>query len=149
MLTRLRFIVAAVAVALACSVGAQTVVNQGSGSSSGTKAWRVTPVTSGGAASEPLGQAFITTGAPAARVAISGTSAAATGLTAGARYRVACDTACFFRTGSGTPTALTTDAAFYGPAVEYLSLRTGDTAIAFITSAGTGVCTISRLFATQ
>lgn len=84
-------------------------------------------------------------GAPAARVSISTGSAAATGLTAGAIYRVACSTDCFFRLGSGTPTAVTTDSAFFGPGVEYVTIPSGSTAIAFVTTAGTGFCTVHLL----
>jgi hypothetical protein len=124
---------------------AGTLVDQGSGTTT-TRPWRVTLTDATGTAADLSGAAYLATGAPAARVSVSAVSAAATGLTAGARYRVACDTTVYFRTGSGTPTAVTTDAPIYGPSVEYLALRTGDTGVAFITGAGTGTCVLSRLY---
>lgn len=84
-------------------------------------------------------------GAPAARVSISAVSAAATGLTAGVIYRVACSTDNFFRVGAGTPVAVVTDATFFGPGTEYLTLPTGSTGVAFITTAAAGFCTITAL----
>lgn len=139
-------VVSLLALLLGGSALAGTLVDQGSGTTT-TRPWRVTLTDSTGApATLPSGEVYIGTGAPAARVSVSIVSAAATGLTAGARYRIACDGPVFFRTGSGTPTAVTTDAIFYGPQVEYLALRTGDTAVAFITASGTATCTLSRLY---
>lgn len=139
-------LVLALALALFCvTADAQQVVNQGSGSTTGYRPWRVTTTTATGAALDQLSQAYTSNGAPAARVATSTVSAAATGLTGGLVYRVACDSPVFYRTGTGTPTAVTTDSLFLA-GVEYLGLRSTDTAFAFITAAGTGVCTITRLY---
>ncbi len=84
---------------------------------------------------------FRTQGAPAFNLSCSGVSAATTGLTSSARYRVACTGAVFIRTGTGTPTAVTTDAPIFGPAVEVVALDSTATAIACITAAGTATCT--------
>lgn len=88
---------------------------------------------------------YVKTGAPTATVAVSTTSAAATGLAASSCYRVACNTPCFYRSGSGTPTALTTDNPFYGPAVEKVCIPSTDTALAFVTASGTGSCGLALL----
>lgn len=91
---------------------------------------------------------YTRTGAPTATVALSTISAAATSLTASSCYRVACNTPCFYRSGSGTPTALTTDNPFYGPAVEKICIPSTDTALAFVTSSGTGSCGLTLLATT-
>ena len=83
---------------------------------------------------------YVKTGAPTFSASASTVSAAATGLTAGACYRVACTATVYFRSGAGTPTALTTDNPFFGPAVEKVCLPSTDTALAFVTTAGTGTC---------
>ena len=94
-------------------------------------------------ASAPLA---LTTGAPLARVSISGVSAdSGAVIVAGNVYRIACSTDCFFRWGAGAQTALTTDTAFFGPAVEYLTAPAGATNVAFITTSATGFCTITTL----
>jgi hypothetical protein len=143
----LKKIFLALAIIIPTIVLAGTLVDQGAGSQT-QRPWRVTPTDASGATTSPAGgptAGYTTAGAPAASVSISTVTAAATGLTAGATYRVACSVPCFYRTGSGTPTALTTDSLFVGPAVEYIGLKTGSTAIAFITSSGTGTCTVTRL----
>jgi hypothetical protein len=134
----------------AFAVDAQVLVVQGAGSTT-QRPWGVLVKDSNGNVISSFGggpsAGYTTAGAPAASVSISAASAVATGLTAGATYRVACTVSCFYRTGSGTPTALTSDSLFIGPAVEYIGLKTGSTAIAFITSAGTGTCTVTLLTA--
>lgn len=144
---RLRFAVALLIAGFAGLAMAQQAVSQGPGSTSGVFPWRVAITSSTGAtvATAAIGSGYITAGAPAATVSISTVTAAATGLTAGSCYRVACSVACFFRTGSGTPTALTSDASFFGPAVERICLKTGSTAIAFITATGTGTCSVNLM----
>lgn len=88
---------------------------------------------------------YVKTGAPSATVAISTVSAAATGLTASACYRVACNTPCFYRSGAATPTALTSDNPIFGPAVEKICIPSTDTALAFVTASGTGSCGLALL----
>lgn len=83
---------------------------------------------------------FVKTGAPSFSVSISASSAAATGLTSGACYRVACSATAYFRSGPGTPTAVTTDNPFFGPSVEKICIPSTDSALAFVTSTGTGTC---------
>lgn len=83
---------------------------------------------------------YVKTGAPSFSVSTSTVSAAATALTAGACYQVGCSTTTYFRTGTGTPTALTTDNPFFGPAIYRLCIPSTDTAVAFVTAAGTGTC---------
>lgn len=82
----------------------------------------------------------VVAGAPTWTVSASTVSAAATGLTVGTCYRVACNAPVFWRTGTATPTALTTDLPLYGPAVEKVCLTSTSTAIAFVTASGTGTC---------
>ena len=88
---------------------------------------------------------FVTTGAPSFSLAVSTTSAYATGLTASGCYRVACSGTVYWRTGTGTPTALTSDNPFFGPAVESLCLPSTDTVLAAVTQAGTATCTGTAL----
>ena len=140
----MRKIIVALTLAFALPAAAQQVVNQGNGSNS-VVPWKARIVTSSGAAIDALPAIYLTTGAPAAVVAVSTVSAAATGLVAGATYRVACDTAVFFRIGAGTPVAVTTDAAFYGPAVEYIGFPSTATGFAAITLSGTGTCSLLRV----
>ena len=140
----MRKIIVALTLAFALPAAAQQVVNQGNGSNSFVP-WKTRIVTSSGAAIDALPAIYLTTGAPAAVVAVSTVSAAATGLVAGATYRVACDTAVFFRIGAGTPVAVTTDAAFYGPAVEYIGFPSTATGFAAITLSGTGTCSLLRV----
>ncbi len=83
---------------------------------------------------------YVKTGAPSFNTTTSTVSAAATGLTAGACYRMACTATVYFRSGTGTPTAVTTDNPLFGPSVEKVCLPATDTAIAFVTAAGTGTC---------
>lgn len=94
-----------------------------------------TLITSGVAGAVPK------TGAPSFSLSVSAVSANVTGLTASACYRLACSGPVFWRTGTGTPTALTTDNPLYGPAVEALCLPSTDTVFAAITAAGTATCT--------
>ena len=141
----MRKLIVALTLAFALPAAAQQVVNQGNGSNS-VVPWKTRVVTSTGTAVDVFGvRYFATTGAPAAVVAVSTVSAAATGLVAGATYRVACDTAVFFRIGAGTPVAVTTDAAFYGPAVEYIGFPSTATGFAAITLSGTGTCSLLRV----
>ncbi len=84
---------------------------------------------------------YTKTGAPSFSLAVTTTSAYVTGLTASSCYRVACTGTVFWRTGTGTPTALTTDNPFFGPVVESICLPSTDTVLAAITSAGTATCT--------
>lgn len=88
---------------------------------------------------------YLKTGAPTATVAVSTVSAAATGLSASSCYRVACSVPLFYRSGTATPTALTTDNPFYGPAVEKVCVPSTDTALAFVTASGTGSCGLTLL----
>lgn len=79
-------------------------------------------------------------------VAVSTTSAAATGLTAGSCLRISCGSStAYYRTGSATPTAVTTDNELPSAAVERFCLRSTETAIAFILSSGTGTCRVSTV----
>jgi hypothetical protein len=91
---------------------------------------------------------YVKTGAPTFTAAVSTTSAAVTSLTAGGCYRITCSTTTSFRTGTGTPVALTTDSDLFGPSVEKVCLPATDTAIAFVTTAGTGTCKGSLLAVT-
>ena len=141
----MRKLIVALTLAFALPAAAQQVVNQGNGSNS-VVPWKTRVVTSTGTAVDVFGvRYFATTGAPAATLAVSTVSAAATGLTAGAIYRVTCDTTVRFRLGTGTPVALTTDSAFFGPATEYIGFPSTATAFAAITLAGTGTCTLLTL----
>jgi hypothetical protein len=79
-------------------------------------------------------------GAPGFTLACSTSSAAVTGLTGGTCYRMTCSAPIAFRTGTGTPTALTTDADFFGPATENLCLPAASTAVACVTASGTATC---------
>jgi hypothetical protein len=137
-----RLVFAAFLSIVAAAALAATPVDQGQGSTR-VIPWRVTTTTSSGGAG--TGTGYIAAGAPAANVSVSTLSAAATGLTAGAVYRVACNVPVFYRTGTGTPTALTSDAPLYGPAIDYVGLVGTSTAIAFVTAAGTGSCVVSLI----
>lgn len=88
---------------------------------------------------------YVKTGAPSSTVAISTVSNAAIGLTTSSCYRVACNVPCFYRSGAATPTALTTDNPFFGPAVEKVCIPSTDSAIAFVTASGAGSCGITLL----
>lgn len=100
-------------------------------------------VTGGGASS---GGGLVTStgtvaaGAPTWTVNVTAVSSATTGLTVATCYRVACNAPVFWRTGTGTPVALTTDLPLYGPAVEKVCLTATGTAIAFVTASGTATC---------
>lgn len=98
-----------------------------------------TLVTSGVAGS------VVKTGAPSFSLAVSTTSAYAASLTAGGCYRVGCSGTVYWRTGTGTPTALTSDNPFFGPAVETICLPSTDTVLAAVTQAGTATCTATAL----
>jgi len=126
--------VAAVPVALAGSV-----VDQGAGAPRQIP-WRVSLATPGGSAATS-GAMILAPGVPT-NVSVSGTTAAATGLTAGQQLRLICNADVFYRVGSGTPTAVTTDNDLPARVIEYIMLPTGMTAIAFITSGGTGICKV-------
>ncbi len=117
-------------------------VDQGQGSPN-VLPWRVNLVGASVGTGKP---AALTTGAPLVRVAISAVSAdSGAVLVPGNSYRIACSTDCFLRWGAGAQTALTTDSAFFGPAVEYLTAPAGATNVAFITVSGTGFCTITTV----
>jgi hypothetical protein len=150
MKTFLKWVSLTLLLALPLAGVAQSTVNQGQGQSSGSKPWAVKGAATGGATSTVssslnVGPGTIKTGAPNATVSTSAVSAAATGLTAGLCYRIACSAPVFFRTGTGTPVALTTDNAIFGPAVEKVCMQAADTAVAFIMAAGTGSCTVATL----
>jgi hypothetical protein len=135
-----------VALALAVPALAQTTVNQGQGQSSGSKPWVVSiggSSASGGSVS--VGAGKIKSGAPTATVTTSAVSAAAIAITTGGCFRVACTATTFYRTGTATPTALTTDNPIFGPGVEKVCLQATDTALAFVQASGTGTCTVSLL----
>lgn len=84
--------------------------------------------------------AVVKTGAPSFSLAVSTSSAYVASLTASGCYRVACSGTVYWRTGTGTPTALTTDNPLYGPVVESICLPSTDTVFAAITAAGTATC---------
>jgi hypothetical protein len=131
---------------LLATVAVAAPVDQGSGQPASLAPWRIAATTSTGKG-VGTGTGYIAAGAPAATVAVSTSSNAAIGLTTGATYRVACNVPCFYRTGTGTPVALTSDAPLYGPAVDYIGLvpATAATAIAFVTASGTGTCVVSLI----
>ncbi len=96
-------------------------------------------------ASEPDQWQWVTNGPPIATVAVSTTSASATGLPGAACYRVACSAQVFFRVGVAPLTALTSDSILPSPWVERVCLRSGANAIAFIVATGTASCTVLSL----
>lgn len=85
--------------------------------------------------------AYTKTGAPSFALAVTTSSAYTTGLTASGCYRVACSGTVYWRTGTGTPTALTSDNPLFGPVVESICLPATDTVLAAVTAAGTATCT--------
>jgi hypothetical protein len=129
--------VAAVPIALAGSV-----VDQGAGAPRQIP-WRVSLSTPGGSAATS-GAMILAPGVPT-NVAVSTVTAAATGLTAGQQYRLVCNADVFYRVGTGTPTAVTTDNDLPARVIEYVMLPAGMTAFAFITSTGTGVCKLGLI----
>lgn len=138
---RIGFVILVVIVAV-LSVGIATaadIVNQGAGSRAVTP-WRVSLATPGGSAA--MGTVPLAPGVPT-NVAASTISAAATGFTAGAILRIVCSIDTFYRVGSGTPTAVTTDNDLPARVIEYIMLPTGMTAIAFVTASGTGTCKVA------
>jgi hypothetical protein len=150
MRTFLKWIPLILALALPLAGRAQSTVNQGQGQTAGAKPWAMKGASAGGStstlsASLTVGPGTIKTGAPNATVATSGVSAAATGLTPGQCYRVACTATTFFRTQQGGGPALTTDNPIFGPAVEKVCMQAADNAIAFINATGTGTCTVTVL----
>jgi len=137
---------ACLAIAVGAVARAADVVNQGAGSAAVTP-WKVYMVAPGSSTAVG-GSPFVTAGAPAFILTVTSVSTPTPALTTGASYRVACNTQVFFRTGAATPVALTTDAPIFGPAVEYLALKTGSTMFAFITASGTATCTGTLITAT-
>lgn len=98
---------------------------------------------SGGSSSSSSTPRYLPSGAPTSgNIAVSTVSAAVCGLTPGAVYRLDCTATVRWRVGPATPTALTTDRAFFGPAVDYGPLGAVDTCFAFVTAAGTATCTL-------
>lgn len=73
------------------------------------------------------------------------TSAANTGLVGGSCIRFSCDSDVAYRTGSGTPTAVTTDNLLRKGDVEKFCIRKSESAIAFVSSVGTWHCRVSLL----
>src|SRR5512147_1675298 len=141
----MRVLVAIIIAAFASVATAQTVVNQGQGQATTSKPWRVTIAGSSTGGAVTVGPGAVKSGAPNATASTSAVSAATSALTAGGCYRVACTSTTYFRTGTGTPTALTTDNPIFGPAIEKVCLQSTDTVIAFVQSAGTGTCIVSLL----
>jgi hypothetical protein len=119
---------------------AQQVANQGQGSPASVAPWRVTMTSPGGVAT--ASGAILAPGVPTS-LAVSTSSAAVTGLTAKSTLRIVCTIDVQYRVGSGTPTALTSDNDLPGRVIEYVALPTGMTAIAFITTSGSGTCKVA------
>ncbi len=94
-------------------------------------------------AAEPDLSQWLVGGAPISTVSVSTTSASTPALSGGTCYRVACSTAVLFRTGVLPLTALTTDNYLPANWVERVCLRSGYNGVAFVTSAGTGTCTVN------
>lgn len=134
LLRALAFLAVLALIPIASDAG--TLVDQGAGSV-GQQPWKfvlvpgLTSVSTNGS---------VTAGAPLFNVSVSTVSAAATGLGVNTCYRVSCNATVTFRTGTGTPVALTTDGDIFGPAVEKICLVGTATAIAFIMASGTGTC---------
>lgn len=123
------------------AAGAAQVTTVG-GKPTSTSATVPLKVTTDGSLALFGGAVFVKSGAPSFSVNAGVISTAATGLTAGTCYRLACASGTvYWRTGSGTPTALLTDNPSFGPSVEGpICLPTTDTAFAFITASGTVAC---------
>jgi hypothetical protein len=96
-------------------------------------------------AADPDAWQWATSGGPIATVAVSITSASATGLSGGACFRVSCSAQVFFRVGVAPVTALTSDSILPSPWVERVCLRNGYNSIAFIVATGTATCSILSL----
>lgn len=113
------------------------------GATDGTNAQRLkVDATNFGLYTAPLAQAFWPNAAPT-NASVSTASAAATGLAANACLRVVCNIDVHFRTGTGTPTAVTTDPLLPSKTIESRCLTSSHTALAFITDSGTGTCNVS------
>lgn len=146
MFAKLKPYLVAVPLALLLAAGvtlAATLVDQGAGNPNQIP-WRVTLTDASGAPASTGTPPAIAAGAPAYNVSISAVTTSRA-VTAGNYYRVACNTDASFRFGTGATSAVTTDAAFYAPAVEYLRVPSGANTIAFITTSASGTCTISSL----
>lgn len=122
---------------------AAEVVNQGAGSKA-VSPWRVT-LTGAGGGNETAAAAIPYAAGVPTNVSVSTTTAAATGLTAERAYRIVCSVDTYYRVGSGTPTALTTDNDLPARVIEYVKLPAATTAIAFITASGSGTCKVGLI----
>lgn len=90
---------------------------------------------------------YVSPGAPIS-VSVTTVSASAT-VVGGAWYRVACDSAMFFRIGTGATTALTTDSKIFGPSIEEIAIPSTANTVAFIMTSGTGSVTLTQIYRYQ
>lgn len=79
-------------------------------------------------------------------VSVSGTLATETGLAKGAAYTITCTTATYFLPGAAVSVSTDGTAGQYLPALQpiWILMPTTASSLSFITSGGTGSCTVNR-----